>query len=415
METAGCYHFSVAEEKLRRTLGLAEVTFFAVGSILGAGIYAIVGKVAGYGGNMIWLSFLIAGMTALMSTFSYAELSSMFPRAGAEYNYAKQATNKKLAIMIGLIISTNGIVSGATVSIAFAGYFAGLLNVNLTVAAFGVIAFVLAVNAFGIRQSSVINIILTVIEVVGLLIVVYVAVPYIGSVDYFEMPEGGLNSIFVAAALSYFAYIGFEEAVKLGEETKQPEKTMPRALFIAAAIVLTFYIVIAVSSVSVLSPEKLGSSSHPLSDIVATDWGLAGVTTISIIALFSTTNTILSNMLGSSRVLMELGEDHRWLSVFAYVSPTRKTPVTALLIAAFVMAAFAFIGHLEQVALIANLFIFLTFLAVNAFAISLRFTHSETERPYRIPLNVKNIPIPSVFGMLLTLVLLGYTVYGLFL
>lgn len=405
----------MAEEKLRRTLGLAEVTFFAVGSILGAGIYAVVGKVAGYGGNMIWLSFVIAGATALMSTFSYAELSSMFPRTGAAYTYAKQALDKKLALILGLIISANGVVSGAAVSIAFAGYFASLLSINLTLAAFGVIVFVLGVNTLGIRHSSVTNIILTVIEVIGLLIVIYVAVPYVGSVDYFEMPEGGLNYIFVGAALSFFAYIGFEEAVKLGEETKSPEKTIPRALFIAAAIVLFFYVVIAVSSVSVLSPDKLGASSNPLSDIVGTQWGLAGVTTISIIALFSTTNTILSNMLGSSRVLMELGEDHRWLSFFAYVSEKRKTPVTALITAAILMACFAFIGRLEQVALIANFFIFLTFLAVNSFAISLRFTHAETERPYRIPFNIGNIPIPSALGVLLTLVLLGYTVYGLFL
>lgn len=405
----------MAEEKLNRTLGLAEVIFFAVGSILGAGIYAIIGKVAGYGGNMIWLSFLIAGLTALMSTFSYAELSSMFPRAGAEYNYAKQASNRNLAIIVGLLVSTTGIVSGATVSIAFAGYFASLLDVNLTLAAFGVIAFVLAVNAVGIRHSSVTNIILTVIEVIGLLIVLYVAVPYIGSVDYFEMPETGINGIFIAAALSYFAYIGFEEAVKLGEETKKPEKTIPRALFISAAIVLTFYMLIAVASVSVLTPDKLGATSHPLSDIVATDWGLAGVTIISVIALFSTTNTILSNMLGSSRVLMELGDDNRWLSFFAYVSPKRKTPVTALIIVAILTACFAFIGRLEQVALIANFFIFLTFLAVNTFAISLRFTQPKTKRPYRIPFNLKNVPIPSVLGVLLTLILLGYTIYGLFL
>src|SRR5688500_5001891 len=113
--------------QLKRTLGLAECIFFGTGSILGAGIYAIVGKVAGFSGNMVWLSFLIASFTAMMTAFSYAELSSMHPKSGGEYVYVKEAFNKKLGAAIGLIISVNGMVSGATVSLGFAGYFSKLL------------------------------------------------------------------------------------------------------------------------------------------------------------------------------------------------------------------------------------------------------------------------------------------------
>lgn len=399
--------------KLKRTLGLTEAIFFGTGSILGAGIYAIVGKVAGFSGNMIWLSFAIASFTAFMSAFSYAELSSMFPQAGAEYVYVKNAFNRKMALAVGLIISINGIISGATVSIGFAGYFSQLLDVPLFLAALGVISFVWLVNMSGIRESSVVNIVFTLIEFAGLVLVIYVAFPYLGKVDYLELPPGGFNHVLLGAALSYFAYIGFEEIVKLSEETKSPEKNIPRALFSASTIVMFVYLVVAVCAVSAIPWQELGKSPHPLSDVVDSDLGKAGVTIISVIALFSTTNTILSNMIGSSRVLLHTGKEHQKLKWLAFVSSKRKTPFFALILVAVLMVAFAAIGKLETVALIANFFIFITFLFVNISVILLRLKQPGTKRPFRIGFNIRNIPVFSVLGVLLTLLLLGYSIYGL--
>jgi basic amino acid/polyamine antiporter, APA family len=398
---------------LKRTLGLTEAVFFGTGSILGAGIYAIVGKVAGFSGNMIWLSFAIASLTALMSAFSYAELSSMFPKAGGEYVYAKNAFNQKMAVALGLIIAVNGMISGATVAIAFAGYFSQLLEINLFIAALGIIALVWLVNVSGIRQSSVVNIIFTIIEFCGLVLVVYAAFPYLGKVNYLEAPPGGFNHILLGAALSYFAYIGFEEIVKLSEETKSPEKNIPKALFVASSIVMVVYLVVAVFAVSAIPWEELGKSKHPLADVVTNELGKTGAVVISVIALFSTTNTILSNMMGSSRVMLYLGKENKKLKWLSVISGKRKTPVFALVLTAGTMIAFAAIGKLETVALIANLFIFITFLFVNLAVLVLRKKQPNTKRPYRVPLNIRNWPIPSILGVLLTLLLLGYSIYGL--
>lgn len=398
---------------LKRTLGLTEAVFFGTGSILGAGIYAIVGKVAGFSGNMIWLSFGIASLTALMSAFSYAELSSMFPRAGGEYVYAKKAFNQKMAVVLGLIIAINGMISGATVAIGFAGYFSQLLEINLFIAALGIIGLVWLVNVSGIRQSSIVNIIFTIIEFCGLVLVVYAAYPYLGKVDYLEAPTGGFNHILLGAALSYFAYIGFEEIVKLSEETKSPEKNIPKALFLSSIIVMVVYLVVAVCAVSAIPWKELGESKHPLADVVTNGLGKTWVIVISVIALFSTTNTILSNMMGSSRVLLYIGKENRKLKRLSIISGKRKTPVFALLLVAGVMIAFAAIGKLETVALIANLFIFITFLFVNIAVLVLRRKHPRTKRPYKVPLNIRNFPLPSILGVLLTLILLGYSIYGL--
>lgn len=399
--------------KLKRTLGLTEAVFFGTGSILGAGIYAIVGKVAGFSGNMIWLSFAIASLTALMSAFSYAELSSMFPSAGGEYVYAKQAFNRKMAITLGLIISMNGMISGATVAIGFAGYFSQLLEINLFIAALGIICLVWLVNVSGIRQSSIVNIIFTIIEFCGLVLVIYAAYPYLGKVNYLEPPSGGFNAVLLGAALSYFAYIGFEEIVKLSEETKSPEKNIPKALFLASSIVMVVYLVVAVCAVSAIPWKELGESKHPLADLVNNELGKAGVIIISVIALFSTTNTILSNMMGSSRVLLYLGKENKKLKWLSVISGKRKTPVFALVLTAGVMIAFAAIGKLETVALIANFFIFVTFLFVNMAVLVLRRKKPGLERPYKVPVNIRDLPLPSILGILLTLLLLGYSIYGL--
>lgn len=399
--------------KLKRTLNLPEVVFFGAGSILGAGIYAIVGKVAGYGGNMIWLSFSIAAFTALMTAFSYAELSSMFPKAGGEFEYVKNAINPKIGVAIGLVISLNGILSGATVSLGFAGYLSELWDVKLIFGAFGVIIFVWLVNSIGIRQSSIVNIVFTIIEFSGLVMVVVVAFPFLGRVDYTEMPQGGVNNILLAAALSYFAYIGFEEIVKLSEETKDPKRNIPKALFIASGIVMIIYLIIAVSVVSVIPWEELGQSNHPLSDVVAVGMGKTGITIISLIALFSTTNTILSNMIGSSRLLFSIGRQFSFLQFLDYTLPNRKSPVLALILVAAFMLGFASVGKLETAALIANFFIFLTFLFVNVSVIILRVKKPRLDRPFTIPVSVKKIPLFPVLGILFTLLLMAYSVYGL--
>ena len=385
--------------QLKRTLGLAECIFFGTGSILGAGIYAIVGKVAGFSGNMVWLSFLIASFTALMTAFSYAELSSMYPKSGGEYVYVKEAFNEKIGAIIGIIISINGMVSGATVSIAFAGYFSELLDVNMRIASVGIIGLVWLVNVTGIRQSSVVNIIFTLIEMSGLALVIYVALPYFGEADYFELPPEGFNHVLLASALSFFAYIGFEEIVKLAEETKKPESTISKALFVSSAIVSVVYVTIAMLAVSAIPWEELKESKHPLSDIVDKKFGETGATIIAVIALFSTTNTILSNMLGSSRVMLNMSKEQKWLGKLAYVSPKRKTPVFALIAVA--------------VAFIANLFIFVTFMSVNVSAIVLRKKQARFERPYKIPLNVGDVPVLSVVGVIMTLLLFCYSIYGL--
>lgn len=397
-------------QKLKRTLSLAECIFFGVGSILGAGIYTIIGKVAGYAGNLTWLSFLIASVTALLTAFSYAELSAAYPKAGGEYVYTKKAMGNKIGTTIGFVIAMNGIISGATVAVGFGGYFVELLDIPVVLAALGIIALIFLVNVSGIRESSIVNIIFTVIEFSGLILVVISAFPKIGSVNLLEGTESGKASVLIAASLGFFAFIGFEEIVKLAEETKNPQKTIPRALFSASAIVSIMYFIVAISAVSALPIDKLANSSSPLSDIAEEGLGSTAGLVIIIIALFSTSNTILSNMLGSSRVIYDMAKEVKIITVFQRVSK-RQTPYAALILILIIMSAFALIGKIEVIAMIANLFIFITFFAVNLTVILLRKSEPDKTRPFKVPLNINNLPVTSFLGMAMTLLLFGFNVY----
>ncbi len=398
--------------KLNRTLGLVECIFFGVGSILGAGIYTLIGKVAGQSGNLIWLAFIIASVTALFTAFSYAELSSCFPNASGEYEYAKNAFGKKMGVILGFSISLNGVISGATVALGFAGYLSSLIGIHLILAAAAIIILIFLINAYGIRESSVINIIFTLIEAGGLFFIIYCSLPYLGKVNYLTLPTSGFQGVLMASALAFFAFIGFEDIVKLAEETKKPEKNIPMALFSACLIVIVIYTIVAICIISVIPYKQLGQSASPLADVVRISYGQTGIIIISVIALFSTSNTILSNMLSSSRVLLKIAMEFKFLRYFSTLS-RKKTPVKALFLVLFFMLAFAAIGRIEIVAMIANIFIFFTFLLINVCVIVLRVREESLERPFRIPGNINNIPVISVLGIIMTFFLFCFNLYNL--
>lgn len=397
---------------LQRSLRLGHVIFFGVGSILGAGIYTLIGKVAGEAGNLTWLAFLIASFTAFLTAFSYAELSAAFPRSGGEYVYAQKAFGQRAGTAVGLLIALNGIISAATVSLGFAGYFTELVDLPKLLVALGIIGLLLLVNIRGIKASSTVNIALTAVEILGLVVVCIAAIPSAGGVDLLALPQAGPNALFFAAALSFFAYMGFEDIVKLAEETRAPERNIPRALFISNGIVLLIYVALAMLVVSAMPWEQLADEPAPLAAIVEGRWGRTGLLVVGVAALFSTSNTLLSNLMGSSRVLSFMGRELGPMRSLGQLSG-RKTPVIALVCISVVASAIALIGDIAVVARIATVSIFLTFMLVNLAVIMLRFRQPDLPRPYRMPLHVGRLPVIPVLALLFTSLLLGFTVVAL--
>jgi len=288
---------------LKRNLSLIEVTLCGIGIILGAGIYALIGEGAALAGNAVWLSFAVSALIAGITGLSYAELSSMYPEAGAEYDYAEQAFGKKAAIFAGWLAIFAGIIGATTVSIGFGNYFGAFFSIPWFYGTFLIIAASAGVLLIGVQQSARIGAIITLIESAGLVYIIYLGVPYIGNVNVLEMPS--TSGVLGGAVIVFFAFLGFEEMVRLAEETKEPKKTMPRALILAIVLSTILYILVAISAVNIVGWEALAASESPLALVAEAAAGSTAFGILSIIALFATANTVLLVMLTASRLLTE--------------------------------------------------------------------------------------------------------------
>ncbi|MCZ7358291.1 MAG: amino acid permease [Candidatus Methanoperedens sp.] len=385
--------------ELKRELGLLEVTLAGVGIILGAGIYALIGKAAGLTGNSVWLSFAISALVAVFTGLSYAELSSMFPKASAEYEYTSNAFGKKLAFIIGWLIILSAVIGASTVALGFGGYFNAFFKVSSATSGFFLIIALSFLLFYGIKESAWFAIISTLIETAGLLIVIFIGLPYFGKVDYFDMPLG-LPGVFQAAALVFFAYTGFESIAKLSEETKAPEKTIPKGLILSIIISIILYVLVAISAVSVVGWEKLASSQAPFAELAYAVFGSKGFILLSVIALFATANTVLMMLLGSSRIMYGMADSSTLPNILARVHPSRRTPWVAILITMILSLLFIFAGDIAFVANVDNFTLFVTFFVINAAMIVLRYKEPDLRRPFMVPLSIGKFPVLPLFGIL---------------
>lgn len=391
---------------LSRDLGLAAVTLSGVGIILGAGIYALLGEAAGMAGNAVWLTFAIAAIIAAFSALSYAELSSMYPRASAEYEYVSNAFGRRLAFVVGWLIIFSGIFGAATVALGFAGYFSDLVGFPVLPSAVLIIFFLAGILLSGIKETARVAIALTLVEAGGIVMVILIGLPSIGQVDYLDMPQG-IPGLLQASALVFFAYMGFEEMVKLSEETKNPERTIPLALMIALAVSILLYVLVSLAAVSVVGWEQLAASKAPFAEVASVALGPVAFTVISIIALFATANTALLMMMASSRIAYGMASSHSLPPFLARVHPRTRTPWTAIIAVALASMAFLFAGRIDFVASVTNFTLFTTFIIVNASVILLRYRAPDVARPFRIPGAVGTLPIIPVVGMIASLFLLA--------
>ena len=390
---------------LRRDLGLLQATSCGVGIISGAGIYVLIGAAAGMAGNSVWLSFLIASIVAIFTGFSYAELSSIFPKDAGEYVYADHAFGKKVAHLVGWLILLAGIITVAVVAIGFGNYFSAMFQTPIILTAIAMLAGISYINFLGVKQSANLNVIFTLIETGGLVAIIILALSSIGSVSYTEMPYG-FPGVFSAASLIFFAFIGFESVVKLSEETKNPEKVIPKALLLSILITTVLYVLVGISAVSVLGWEKLAASSAPLADVAAAVLGNNAFLVLGVIALISTANTVLVSLLTTSRIAYGMGYDKSLPTSLARVHTKRRTPWVAILCIFIIAILFILGGNLSLIAELANFTIFVTFIIVNLSLIMLRHKLPHCRGKFRAPLNIKNFPVTALIGIIMCLFLL---------
>jgi amino acid transporter len=377
---------------LKPVLGPVELIFYGIGVIVGAGVYSVIGTAAGIAQQSLWLSFVVGAGIAFLTALSYAEMATSYPHAGAEYIYIRRAWPEAgwLSFGIGAVILIGAAATAATVAIAFGGYLRVYLDVPPVWSALFLLAACTAFNIWGVRESSFANIVFTLIEVAGLLLVIAAGLarepaPLPPAID-------AQPAIMAAAALLFFVFLGFEEVANLAEEVRRPARDIPLALFVSLAITTTLYVLVAMAVVHMAAPAELAASQAPLTTAIEKVWPNAGGA-LSAIALFATANTVLITLIAASRLAFSMARDKEIHDAFARLLDTRQTPwVAAILI--FAMAAVLLpIGSVRLLAEMSSFAALSAFLAVNAVLIRLRYRQPHHPRPFRVPGSIGRLPI----------------------
>ncbi len=374
--------------QLKRSLGTFALIAYGIGDILGAGIYVLIGKVAGVVGPACWLSFVIAFIVASLTGFSYAELGSRFPRSAGESVYSLEAFGKKLlSYLVGFLVLLSGIVSMATVAHGFAGYVRAIFpEISLFLLIFLFLSVLATINFWGIKQSSMTNIVCTIIELVGLLIVIAAGMQYFGAVDYLAIKPEGISphvAILQGSVLAFYAFIGFEDIVNVAEETHTPGRAIPRAITIALIVTAVFYLLVSVAAVSAVSSSELSSSSAPLVLVVERGFPSMPPEIFTLIALFAVTNTALVNFIMSSRILYGMSREKLVPTIFGRVHLKRRTPHFAISVVFFTAIGLALTEGLETLAHATSFLLLSVFLVMNLslIMIKIRSQREHTEPP----------------------------------
>ena len=387
-----------ATARLRRRLGLFALIAYGVGDILGAGIYALVGKIAGIAGPASWLAFGVALLVAALTALSYAELASRFPRSGGESYFCQRAFGSpSFALLIGWLVLCSGVVSLATVSRAMAGYLLQLFSAEPSNALeFAAIVLFLTLlgglNFWGIRQSSRANVICTSVEVFGLLLVIVVGVSFLASNAPGPVAQAASwpawTSIGQAAAVAFFAFIGFEDMVNVAEEVRSPKRNLPIAIVAALLIAGAIYIAVVWVATMVISAQELAASSAPLLSVVQRAAPVIPAWTFTAVALFAVANTGLLNFIMASRLLYGMGCQGLVPEQLSRVHSKTNTPHWSILLVFVAGLGLAASGTLVHLAGTTSVLLLVVFLSVNVGLVWIKRSESTSRRGFAIPIAV---------------------------
>ncbi|GLW12377.1 amino acid permease [Microtetraspora sp. NBRC 13810] len=381
------------QTSLKRVIGRRVLLLFVIGDILGAGIYALVGRVAGHVGGALWLPFLVAFVLAALTATAYAELVGKYPQAAGAALYA----NKAFAIpfvtfIVAFAVMMSGITSASASARAFGGdYLAEFVSIPTVAGALIFLALVTLVNFAGISESVRINVVLTLVEAFGLVVVIAIGVYALVTGDgepgralEFHPANGALLGVLGGTALAFYALLGFEDSVNLAEEAKNPERDFPRALFGGLLVAAVIYMSVAFTATTLVDATTLATSDGPLLEVVKVAGLAFPPKAFALIALLAVGNTALINMLMASRLVYGMARERIVPAVFAKVHPTRRTPWAAILFTVGVAVVLVVTGDVGVLADTTVLLLLCVFTLVNVAVLVLR--RDPVEHPhYRAP------------------------------
>ena len=403
MEPAALSSKTDSPPSLQQTIGGWQVMFYGLGSMLGAGIYALIGRAADSLGNAVWLAFLTAMIAAMLTGLSYACVGSRYARAGGAAYVTQHGLHKSLlSYVVGIAVMMSGLTSMATGSQAIAEQlekaFGFALDIKLV--AIGIVFLVGCVIYRGLRESMWLNVLCTVVEASGLLFIIAVGARYWGGVNYLETAKdtvaGGAGSgitlalVMQGAVLTFFSFIGFEDILNVSEEVKNPRKNVPFGLIGAMILATLIYMAVAITAVSVVPWRELAASKTPLMDVAhrAALW-LGGIDKLYLgITIFAIGNTALLNYIMGSRLLYGMSRQGLLPSVLGRVHPKRHTPHVAVFVLFGIVSVLILSGGVKQMAESTVLLLLAVFTVVNIALVVLKRRPGEPKGGFEPPMFV---------------------------
>ena len=391
---------------LRRVVTLPQIVFYGLGNILGAGIYVLIGEVAAYSGMFIILAFLVAAVTAGLTAFTYAELVSRYPKSAGEAVYVQQGLGKRsLSILVGLLIILTGLVSAATIARGFVGYLGVFVQVPNWLAIVLVLSTLGFIAAWGIMESMRTAVIITLLEVAGLVIILFIGRHYFvelpGKLISFITP-GTLqdwNGIMLGAFLAFYAFVGFEDMVNVAEEVKDVDRNLPIAIIITLGIATLLYLGVGSLALLVVSPEELGGTGAPMAHIYTIITGKDPYL-ISIISLFAVINGALIQIIMVSRVLYGMSSQQWMPAWFGQIHEKARTPINATLVVVITIIILALAFPLISLAKATSYLLLVVFALVNLSLFVIKLRKNNEPGAFTVPI------IIPLFGVISCLVLL---------
>lgn len=368
---------------LKRCISLPVLTFYGLGTIVGGGFYVLVGKVSNEAGMYAPVSMIVAAGLAMLTALSYAELSARFPSSAGTPRYVHVAFQKNwLSITVGWLVILTGLVSAATLANAFVIFFSDLIEIPRLTGVALTVTVLCFIAIWGITESVTIAVVITALEVGGLLYVLFAAGGIVLDAPYRlleTVPALTLESwlgVGMGAFLIFYAFLGFEDMVTLAQEVKNPQHTLPLGIMFALGLTAFLYVSVSVVAVLALPQDVLIASNTPMARLIQHK-GEAAVITLTVISMFAGINGALIQLIMAARTLYGMaskGLAPRWL---AFINPTTRTPINATLLGATICLVFALGFPLITLAKLTSAIIFVVFIMVNISLIVIK--HEEQE------------------------------------
>lgn len=345
--------------KLKKVLNIYDLFFAGYGFIIGAGVYTLLGFTYKHSKNNIWISFIIGGLLSLLTGYSYANLAKNYKDSSAEYDYVSNNLSKNFGILVSFLLVSTSIFSIATLCNVFSQYLGKYVNINKSISKIVITCIYAFINIISVKGSSNLNILMSIAETSILLILIILSSNK-WNISVTNDVKGTIHGSF----FTIFAYLGFESIVKLSEDTENPEKNIPKAIYISiiAAMIVYMGVSFAVSS---LLKSSLENSISPISDSFKVLYNDKFTKIIDSVAIMSISSSILLTIMSNSRMIYGISKKSIIPKIFSKINNKTKTPVYAIILTSVLPLILSFLLDTEKLTIVTNVFIFIVFSLVN--------------------------------------------------